>query len=318
MLPKILISNLVYGEPYSSIFINLHLKSLLENCNPAPFSKDSIYIIYTDGKNVELIRSSINYGQLQKHFKIYFAVLNNELKYEQRYSIQTIQFQHSLKLAIEHNAAMHMACSDIYYGEGFWPNAIERFFGERLDAIFGHAVRTAYESIKDELLPGAVDNHRLFEISYSNLHPLWLCANWNSPMFSRLPYHIIWTAPDQIIVRGFSVSPYLFRPTNDIERAGGSIDISLANAFEKKHLESDWSNLPIIEIQQLRSFYPPFGLCAASVSGVANWAKSRILPKNWINFNYSQIIKAPGTPLRHNIIGQSEDIAAKISAELLK
>ena len=61
---KICISNLVYGQSYTDIFLNFHLKSLLENLDGNNFI-NSYYFIFTEETNIKTIESHNNYQKLK-------------------------------------------------------------------------------------------------------------------------------------------------------------------------------------------------------------------------------------------------------------
>lgn len=316
MKNKVLISNLVYGDPYTQIFLDLHLKSLIENCGDSPFSKSSIYLIYTDGKNIDRIKNHENFKVLTRYFRTQFITISSELRYDRRYSIQTVQLQHSLKVAIENSALMQQACADVYYGSNFWRNAIELINDKSVQVIFGNAIRSAYETTSSLLMGKQVSNDELFDIALSNLHPLWLSCNWEAPLFSRIPYHIIWTRDEQIICRSFSMSPLIFEPSANMLTAGGCSDITLRRYCDKIHFERDWQNAPIIELGMLSAFYPPFGRGKASVSSVASWAISNVLPENHRNIELFQVIKKTTTRESCSLISETEDIANSILGQI--
>jgi len=313
---KILISNLVYGEPYTAIFLTLHLKSLLENCHPAPFSRDSIYIIYTDGKNIETIKSHENFRQLGEYFEVFFAQIQGDLKYERRYSNQTIQLQHSMKLAMERSALMHHAAADLYYGELFWEKALGSILNRNVDAIFGHPLRTAYEAVGSVLTANTFSNDQLFELGFRCLHPIWAFGNWESPMFSNIPYALLWTTGDQIILRNFSISVLLFRPSEALLKAGGCSDMTILPNCKSFHVHSEWQEVPLIETCMLMSFYPPFAHRPASVTNVAAWAKRAIPPSNYKNIRKFFILKKSSSVPDWSLIERSGEVSDAIISAL--
>jgi hypothetical protein len=317
MRPKILITNLVYGEPYTSTFLNLHLKSLLENCLPPPFSAESIYLIFTDGKNIETIRAHDNYKQLCNYFKVTFARIEKELSYDARYANQTIQFQYSVKIAIEQSALMHHAAADLYYGKAFWAAAIETFFQRNVQGLFGCPFRTTLDTVANSLMSSSPSNDDLFEFGYRNLHPLWAFANWDSPYFTNYPYQMIWSSPDQIICRGFSISVILFKATPKLTAAGGCSDITVISNCETYHVEQDWQNLPILEMGMLKAFYPPFSLGCAAIERVVNWGKQRMIPANYSNLQHYFIIKKKATPVNEKLIQRSSEVCSDIVNRLV-
>ena len=68
-MTNLCIGNLVYGQPYTDIFLNYHLKSLFENIDGDSFS-NSYYLIFTDEINTPInIRAASDLTAL-KHLLI--------------------------------------------------------------------------------------------------------------------------------------------------------------------------------------------------------------------------------------------------------
>jgi len=309
MKPKILISNLVYGEPYTAIFLNFHLKSLLENCNPSPFAKDSIYIIYTDGRNIETIKASENFKLLATNFKCIFAQIDKNLVYEQRYSNQTIQLQHSLKIAIEQSALMHMSTADVYYGQEFWVKCLNSMESHNVQAVLGSFIRSTYETVGPKLLTESLSNDDLFDVAFDNLHPLYSACNWDAPMFTKIPYNLIWTAADQMVVRSFSLIPFLFTPIAELAKEGGCIDLSVQRHFSRLYIEQDWQQLPSIELGMLKAFYPPFGRSRSSIEGLVSFARRSIPFPNRSNIKNYCLAKRSDAPKNLDLLNRSSLVA---------
>ena len=306
MKPKILISNLVYGEPYTTIFLTLHLKSLLDNCNPAPFSRESLYIIYTDGGNIEAIRGHENFKRLGEYFKVVFAQIATELNYDGRYSNQTIQFRHSMKVAIEQSALFSHAAADIYYGHDFWGKTISSLEDRGVQAVFGHPIRTAYEAVNPIICNRTLSNDQLFEVGFRCLHPLWAFSIWESPMFSKIPYAMLWAGEDQLIVRSFSITCLLLRPSDVFLNAGGCSDMTVFPNCHSYHVHSDWHETPLIETGMLRSFYPPFGSGPSSITKVAEWARQAIARENYKNIQHTYVVKKSSSEIDYSIVRRSD------------
>jgi len=298
----------VYGEPYTTVFVELHLKSLIESITPISLGSNSIYLIYTDGSNIKNISQHINFQKLFQRMEVQFITIDRELNYQGRYLAQTIQFQHSAALAIERNALMHQACADIYYGMNFWSNAYGLICKLGIDGLFGFAIRTTLDSTFNQLKNGSFDNDALFDLGYSHMHPLWAFANWDSPYFTNYPYHIIWSAPDQIICRAFSVPAILFKPNSAMLNASGCGDISVLPLCERIYVERDWQILPMLELGMLQAFFPQFSRQRSSVEQLADWARRHLPASNFPNLFHYQVIKKQSTLVNNRLIEESLDI----------
>jgi hypothetical protein len=305
---RVIISNLVYGEPYTTIFLRFHLKSLLENLNPSPFDDKSIYLIYTDGKNIDQIKEHVNYHRVKMFFNVLFVKFNNLLSYQERYINQTKQIRHSVQLALQSDAVLSHASADVYYGQGFWRNVTEKFRHKSTDAVFGHALRTTYETSAEQLSRETLDNDRLFDIGYDNMHPLWLFSNWHSSNFTQIPYHLIWTKPDQIICRAFSISSLLFRPSSEMLNAGGCSDITLKKLCKNFYFENIWQNAPCLELGTMSAFFPMFTRSTAQLDRVVQWALANVPSENFENLLMYQVIAKKGVVPDHGLVDESRRI----------
>lgn len=315
---KICISNLVYGANYTSIFLDFHLKSLIENVHDKNLIEPSWYLIFTDGGNVETIKSHPNFQILTNYFSFDFYILPNQAEYQQRYSLQGIQQHYTAKFALEKNVLMLFSVADLYFGPNFLSNAIVKMMGDDHDAIVTHAMRVAFESTSPILKNHFIANSdHLFEIGFANPHPLWVASNWDSPLFSRIPYHILWTDESSILVRGFSLTPLVVRAQEWMLQAGGCTDITYMANLKKPYISSDWHEFPSLELGMLFSFYPPFSNQRASTANVAQWASENIPKENWANLNHHMFFKKRGSLVNQSLISRSEVIAQEIQNLLL-
>jgi hypothetical protein len=314
---QVCISNLVYGEKYTSIFLDYHLKSLIENVHNKNIIEKSWYLIFTDGSNIETIKNHQNYQILCDYFTFNFLILPTKAEYNQRYSLQGIQQQHTAKFSLEHNVLMLFSVADLYFGPNFLERSLKKI-DEGYDAIVTHAMRVAFESTSPILKSQFIaESDELFEIGFANQHPLWVASNWNSPLFSKIPYHILWTDKNSILVRGFSLTPLLVRPQEWMLNAGGCTDITFMAHLKKPYISSDWHEFPSLELGLLFSFYPPFSTKPANTSDVASWAKSHIPKENFSNLNHYMIFKKKTTPINHALISRSASISREIQGLLI-
>ena len=62
------ISNLVYGKSYTDIFLDYHLKSIVENFTRNKSDEKSHYLIFTTEENIETIQAHKNFALLKELF----------------------------------------------------------------------------------------------------------------------------------------------------------------------------------------------------------------------------------------------------------
>jgi len=309
---KICISNLVYGDSYTIIFLDYHLKSVIENVRSNVVIENSYYLIFTDGKNIDLIKRHPNFQFLQSYFSFNFLVFSENLEYNNRYSYQGIQQQHTAKFCLENELLMLFSVADLYYGPNFFKNAIEKMsLGH--DAIVTHAMRVSFESVGSYLKDNSFeDSDTLFDIGFANPHPLWVASNWDSPLFSRIPYHMLWTSEQSILVRGFSLGPLVTKPQDWMLAAGGCTDITYMANLKTPYISQDWHEFPSLELGMLFSFYPPFLNRRASPALVADWASKNIPQENYKNLFHYMIFKKKNSPIEQPLVERSLTIAQEI------
>lgn len=111
------------------------------------------------------------------------------------------------------------------------------------DGILSHPIRVGFEGVSQALSrsTGVIHTDDFFELCFTNQHPLWIAQNWESPLFSKMPYHVIWSDSESLVVRPFSISPIIFRPNWDIVNMGGNLDIYALQFIEKPYYVVDWS-----------------------------------------------------------------------------
>jgi len=310
------ISNLVYGQPYTHIFLNFHLKSLLANLNSYTL-ENSCYIIFTVESNISVIELHENFQLLCDKLQVTFVSLDGDVPtYELRYHYQTIQADQSLKYAIENKMLLHLTAADVYYGINFFKNSFN-FLSKGHDAIAHQPMRIAYESAasylsSDKLL--SVDD--LFLIGFHNPHPLWTSQNWHNPYFSVMPYQLLWSDQTAICLRGFSISPSIFIPQESMLESLGSADITIFQHFKNPYVSYDWSELPMVELQQLSSFYPSFSNKKSNIQDIAIWAKKYILKENFSNLARYTIYKRINDPINEGLVSESKRITDAIMVTL--
>jgi len=306
------LSNIVYGQPYTDIFLNFHLKSLLENFNYEDFGKPA-YLIFTEQRNLSTIQSHDNFIKLKCKFTIELIVLEGiVLDYETRYNIQNIQVEHSAKFALDNNLLLHIATADIYYGVDFFKNALKHIRNGH-DCVVSTPIRAAYESASSHLSGNQLSVDDLFDVGFYNMHPLWTSANWDNPLFAKHYYNLLWTDEKSICLRAFSQSPILFWPMEWMLNSNmGCIDITFLPHFKNCYYIPDWSEMPSIELGQLSNFYPPFWHKKSNIQEVADWVKIYIIPENRSNLSRYTIFKKTNDSINEELIFKSKLIADAI------
>ena len=315
---KICISNLVYGEIFTKIFLTYHLKSLLKNLSSSRLPDGSIYLVFTDEKNISELDFHKNVAAVRKFMPLEIVVIDGDLKNDMRYHIQSIQMKETIKYCLENDLLIHQTCADVYFGPNFFQNLIQKM-SEGFDVIFGNPMRAAYESaapLLDHAICDVDDVDDLFDIGFQNPHPLWMSSNWNNPYFSIMPYHLLWTDSKSILVRGVSISVYLFEPREWMLEFHGCTDMIQRKKFKHPYYCIDWSEFPILELVFLATFFPSFRNQKASVSSVAEWIFSQNLSEN-IDTEMYTICKRKSDNIDIRLIDESKKVMENIFLEVI-
>jgi hypothetical protein len=312
---KICISNLVYGEIFTKVFLNYHLKSLLENLSSCRLPEGSIYLVFTDEKNISELDFHKNVAAVRKFLPLEIVVIDSELKNDMRYHLQSLQMKETIKYCIEKDLLIHQTCADVYYGPNFFQNLIQKI-SEGFDVIFSNPMRTAYESASPLLITQIYAVDDLFDIGFQNPHPLWMSSNWNNPYFSVIPYHILWTDSKSIVLRGVSIGVYLCEPREWLLEYHGCSDMINRKKFKHPYYCKDWSELPMLELAFLATFFPSFKNQKASVRSVAEWIFLQNLSDN-IDIDLYTIFKRSSDSVDIHLIEESKKVMEDIFLEVI-
>jgi len=290
---------------------------LVDDSHLSVLSGRSEYLIYTDGENIEKIKSSHVFKKLVNAIPVKFLIFSKPSGngYDWRYHIQGFQSKTSARYALEHDAYLSIQCADTIYCKGFFQRTLA-LLNQGHDGVFCNAMRTGYEGISGFLkeIDGAPDSDLFFDLAFANQHPLWMSMNWNTPFFSKMPYHLIWNDHQTLVVRGFSVSAAVYLPTPEMCERGGSSDVFVLPLLKRPYIATDWSELPWGGAEFLSCWYPSYSPYPASTLRVAQWAKKVILPQNITNLRYPTYFKKRSTPIPHNLLNVSSVVAEEIIA----
>lgn len=263
--PKYLITNAVYGDTYARLFLNNHLKSLLDETNlPAIAEKYDIeYMLFTDHATVKMLSYHPNVARLQKLVKVTSFLIQwpdeKVNKFAHRYSVLLNMFHASVRKALDDNALLTCWVADLVVAKEFFPRIMKRM-EEGHDAVFVLPLRAAAEPMAAHLLPktDAFTDKELCALGLECLHPLWWACNWNNPMFTKLPFTLLWNTVGGLLARTFSTTPIVFKPKKEMLEGRGMIDGDVPQHCENPYWAHDWTDAPVIGVEPVVCYYPPF------------------------------------------------------------
>lgn len=277
--PKYLITNLVYGDTYSKLFLENHLTSLLDDSNlPALVERyDVEYCIFTDADTARSLAHHPNMVKLSRLVKISsqtFGWPKEPVKrFNYRYGLLLNMFKESVKKALNDNALLTCWVADLVVAKEFFPRIMKRM-EEGHGAVFVLPLRAASEAATPVLQQkgGSLTDRELCALGLECLHPLWVACHWDNPQFTKLPFTMLWQGSGGVLARTFSTTPIIFKPTEKMLNSRGMIDGDIPSLCENPYWCTDWTDAPVIGIEPLICYYPPFANRPSSPALVADWA----------------------------------------------
>jgi hypothetical protein len=271
---KLLISNLVYGdvEVYPKIFVEHHLRSLLDLTN-APLHADRLgYMIYSDPDTHRWLKEQRAFQDLKKLMPVKVEHLTwpqntEERRYQLRYAALASMLKQSIAFGLERDCYLSTIVADLVFAQGFF-DKIFAHLDAGFDSVFMHPLRSAWEGMRkidafnklEALAP--MD---LFQLGYENLHPLWQACHYRAPQFSKHPDTLLWNTGTGLMARTFSVTPIAFTPYESMRDMKQVIDVGVPPLCKKPYICKDWTDAPVIGVEPIIAWWPPFENHGASV-----------------------------------------------------
>lgn len=303
------ITNIVYGQPYFDIFCNHHLKSFLDPTN-IPAVKDRIhYQIFTDGDTIKALNEHPNVLRLKDTCSAEVTEFGWEdptaNRFASRYGLLIEVFKASVQIALKKKAYLSAIVADLVCAKGFLPKILEKMDAGH-GAVFMLPLRSTYEAMIAGLdkAEGALEPLALLKGAQQCLHPLWWACHWDNPLFTRLPFSLVWSNETGVLARSFSVTPIVFEPTIHMLSARQVIDVEIPSHCNNVYWCEDWTDAPIVGVEPLLCYYPPFSNHRADADIVGDWAQQTLHSSQ---FNY----------IEKNFYYPSKEVA-QISAEMQK
>lgn len=321
MKQPLILSCLVYGvntSPYPNLWLENQLKSLCDRTNlPALREKyDLEFVLFTDEPTINAISRHPNFMQFSQLLPINIVRMSwpaDADQFASRYGLLVQTFHQVLPHAIQKGAWLGFWVADLVFAQHALPRMVKRL-EDGHDAVFNVPIRSAADSVNPYLakLPGAPSDLELFEMAYHNLHHLWVASHWDSPMFSKFPYSMLWNSGTGLCAHNFGITPILFKPCEEMKNVQGVIDGDVPAFFKNPYWAKDWVDAPVAGVEPLSNgHYPPFLQHKADHKWVAEWAKRGTIPVQANNldkplfypsektFNNGALAAAAGMTARH-------------------
>lgn len=287
-------ANLVYGHLFPELWCNNHLKSLLDSTNlPALKEKYKLeYALITDDQTLMQISRHPNFMQLSAIAEIHIIKMSwppDSDQFNSRYGLLADMLKQMMEVALtkeqETGQMPWMGCwvADLVFAKHSLPKMLKRLEAGH-EAVFNVPIRSAADSINHILaaLPGAPTDLELFEMAYRNLHHLWAHSHWDSPLFSKFPYSMLWNSGTGLVTHNFGITPIVFKPNAEMKAVSGGIDSDLPSFCKNPYWATDWLDAAVAGVEPLSNgHWPPFQNPhqGSSVGWVADWARKNTTPK---------------------------------------
>lgn len=255
-----IICNLAYGPDYVRLFTENHLKSVLDETNLPELKKSGVevdYYIFSDRPSLESMGPNENVNKLSTLVNVTGVPFVEPTDYKKRYDLLGKMLRKGVQKALEKDAYLTVFAADGVVAKGFFPKMLKHIEGH--GAVFHCPMRAAVEVCQETLskAPAALTPEELFHAGYNNLHPLWNASHYEAAQFSKIPYTMLWNSGTGLLARSFSVSPMIFKPTEKMRNVNMA-DYDLPSLCENPKWLENWEDCPIVGMEPLGCFYPPF------------------------------------------------------------
>ena len=277
-------ANLVYGQPYCDIFLNLHLRSFLDPTNAHKWKKRLEYLLFTDSETAPVIKSHPAFRALGDVLSVSvqtFGWQNDQNKYESRYGVQVTTFDAAVREALKRGTYLQYTTADTVYAKNYLDQTFRKLDAGH-DAIMINPIRATLESVTPNLIKytGAAPALELFDIAYSNLHPLSIAAHWDCPTFSKIPDVLYWNSGKGLLQRPFSLSPISISPNESMVGLDRVMDAGLQPLLKNPYFCNDWLECPLVGAEPIMTWYSPFSNKRA---GEVNFLERETIPHRQVN-----------------------------------
>lgn len=301
--PYYVMANLAYGPMYCDLFLNQHVKSLLDETNlPAIADKYKVeYLIFTDPDSINKIGEHENIKKLKQYANVLMMKFDENMKFTARYGALKEMMRISIDYAIKRGGVCSLFVADLVVARDFFTKILSRI-DEGYDSVISSPMRAAAESAIPILnkYQHAFSSEDLFRLAFLHMHPLWTHSHWKNPQFTRMPYSMLWNSGMGILNRSFSMAPLVFKPVPEMSGCD-MLDVDVPKHCKKPYIAYNWDDCPIIGVEPLFCYYPSWENEAANAAKIGKeFSKDKLDPSqiNFLNhrFFYPNETEAQFTP----------------------
>lgn len=273
----------VWGEPYTSIFIDIMMPCAAAPGNIGCFDRNSEFRIYTKAADAERITSSAAYKRICSFVSTRVELIDDWAQ-NSAHEIMSECQRRAANDATHQNKTVVFLAPDTAISENMFSKILVlRSAGYR--AVMLPSVRVSLESVYPALLGElagdgvlALSSRQLVRVMIANLHPISKCIFWDSPNFTVHPSHIYWRVDNAGIlamcahIHPIMVAPMVADPTFMSTIDGDYVPSAVPDP-DKIYNVTDSDEMMIVEISSDSQLLHPIAPAKADVADVARWAE---------------------------------------------
>ena len=273
----------VWGESYTSIFIEIMMPCASTPGNIGSFDRNSEFRIYTKAADADRITSSAAYKRICSFVSTRIELIDDWAQTSAHEIMSECQ-RRAANDATDQGKAVVFLAPDTAISENMFTKIRDlRAAGYR--AVMLPSVRVSLESVipalaretaSDGIL--ALSSRQLVRLTLDHLHPISKCILWDSPNFTVHPSHIYWKVGDTGLlamcahIHPIMVAPIVTDPTF-ISTIDDDYVPSAVPDPDKIYNVTDSDEMMIVEISSDTQLLHPILPAKADVADVARWAE---------------------------------------------
>jgi hypothetical protein len=293
--------NIVWGQEYTDLLLNISLPSQLAPGNLPAFrekGKTAIYKIYTTDADAEVIKKSPVFAELSAIMPTEIILIDNfdltdQEKYGSqsgsKYSVMVYCYQQAVRECINDNGKLVSLSPDAVFPHQFFTKLINiESTGKLAIMIFSYRVlkENFVTAITKEFyannLSVAIPSHDLVKFSLDHLHPYSQSLFWDGIDYNTWPSHIYWNIKERgLLARCFNLHPIMLNLRGKDLIPQGTVDgqywEQLYPNIADIYIPEDTDELFAVEMSSLN--HNTMGAIATEKTSnayeVAKWALSR-------------------------------------------
>jgi hypothetical protein len=272
----------VWGESYIQLYLEVVIPAQLGAGNLSAFSDNpsNRYVIFTRAADVEHIRASAVYAQLNTIIRVSIELIEEEIRVP--HDTMSNCFRRGINEAQAADAAIIFLTPDLVFATGSFA-ALKRVCEQGADVVYTPGIRTLKQSVSSVLKTYAQDGRiavpprELMRIALDHLHPLADSSWWEEGDGDLVPANIYWRVRNEgLLGRCFHLHPLLVAPQRREPIFFGTVDDDFVPAAcpnqTHDYIVTDSDELLAIELSDpARHFLT--GFRKGSIDDVVTWAE---------------------------------------------